>query len=200
MTVHILQTCYLSNVLRRGVRSDAQLSSTETRFQKCSQSGKNGSKHPMLSTSMADNVISYKKIKRNTQKNKNAVEWFSFLFQMHFHVAFKVCLSRKTLSTISLIFSPIFQENCVFFIFEASVLSYWQISHWMLFGSLCFLMWLLYWLAPFPFSPHNLHWKGLSLCILYWCSPNYSWLGNLFEHMLQTQSILMLEIILHNWL
>ena len=26
----------------------------------------------MLSTSMADNVISYKKIKRNTQKNKNA--------------------------------------------------------------------------------------------------------------------------------
>ena len=53
----------------------------------------------MLSTSMADNVISYKKIKRNTQKNKNAVEWFSFLFQMHFHVAFKVCLSRKTFST-----------------------------------------------------------------------------------------------------
>ena len=33
---------------------------------------------------------------------------------MHFHVAFKVCLSRKTLSTISPIFSPIFQENCVF--------------------------------------------------------------------------------------
>ena len=48
--------------LRRGVRSDAQLSSTETRFQKCSQSGKNGSKHPMLSISMACNVISCKKI------------------------------------------------------------------------------------------------------------------------------------------
>ena len=56
--------------LRRGVRSDAQLSSTETRFQKCSHSGKNGSKHPMLSTSMADNVISYTKIKRNTKKKQ----------------------------------------------------------------------------------------------------------------------------------
>ena len=105
---------------------------------------------------------------------------------------------------LTLRLSPIFQENCdfvvFFFIFEASVHSYWQISHWMLFSSLCFFMWLLYWLAPFPFSPHNLHWKGMSLCILYWCSPNFSWLGNLFEHMLQTQSILMLEIILHNWL
>ena len=40
-----------TNILRRGVRSDAQLRSTETRFQKCSQSGKNGSKHPMLSIS-----------------------------------------------------------------------------------------------------------------------------------------------------
>ena len=58
--------------LRRGVRSDAQLSSTETRFQKCSQSGKNGSKHPMLSISMAFNVISCKKVERNTQKLKIA--------------------------------------------------------------------------------------------------------------------------------
>ena len=58
--------------LRRGVRSDAQLSSTETRFQKCSQSGKNGSKHPMLSISMAYNVISCKKVERNTQKLKIA--------------------------------------------------------------------------------------------------------------------------------
>ena len=57
---------------RRGVRSDAQLSSTETRFQKCSQSGKNGSKHPMLSISMAFNVISCKKVERNTQKLKIA--------------------------------------------------------------------------------------------------------------------------------
>ena len=58
--------------LRRGVRSDAQLSSTETRFQKCSQSGKNGSKHQMLSISMAFNVISCKKVERNTQKLKIA--------------------------------------------------------------------------------------------------------------------------------
>ena len=58
--------------LWRGVRSDAQLSSTETRFQKCSQSGKTGSKHPMLSISMAFNVISCKKIERNTQKLKIA--------------------------------------------------------------------------------------------------------------------------------
>merc|ERR1711963_1251856 len=57
---------------RRGVRSDAQLRSTETRFQKCSQSGKNGSKHPMLSISMAFNVISCKKVERNTQKLKIA--------------------------------------------------------------------------------------------------------------------------------
>ena len=60
------------DILRRGVRSDAQLSSTETRFQKCSQSGKNGSKHPMLSISMAFNVISCKKVERNTQKLKIA--------------------------------------------------------------------------------------------------------------------------------
>ena len=31
---------------------------------------KNGSKHPMLQISMADNVISYKKIQRNAQKTK----------------------------------------------------------------------------------------------------------------------------------
>ena len=40
--------------IRRGVRSDAQLSCTVTRFQKCSQSGKNGSEHPMLSISFLD--------------------------------------------------------------------------------------------------------------------------------------------------
>ena len=44
--------------VRRGVRSDVQLSCTEIRFKKCSQSGKNGSKHPMLSKSMPCNVIS----------------------------------------------------------------------------------------------------------------------------------------------
>ena len=47
----------------RGVRSGAQLSCTETRFQKCSQSGKNGYKHPMLSISLAYNVNSCKKSK-----------------------------------------------------------------------------------------------------------------------------------------
>ena len=31
---------------------------------------KNGSKHPMLQISMAENVISYKKIQRNAQKTK----------------------------------------------------------------------------------------------------------------------------------
>ena len=58
--------------VRRSVRSDAQLSCTETRFQKFSQSGKNGSKHPMSSLSMAYNVISCKKVERNTQKLKIA--------------------------------------------------------------------------------------------------------------------------------
>ena len=58
--------------LRRGVRFGVQLSCTETRFQKCSQSGKNGSKHPMLPISMAFNVISCKKVERNTQKLKIA--------------------------------------------------------------------------------------------------------------------------------
>ena len=162
----------------------------------------------MLSTSMADNVISYKKNqKKHSKKQKR-----SRMIQLSFSNALSCGVQSLPFSEnffhrahksfeLTLRLSPIFQENGVFlFIFEASVLSYWQISHWMLFGSLCFLMWLLYWLAPFPFSPHNLHWKGLSLCILYWCSPNYSWLGNLFEHMLQTQSILMIEIILHNWL
>ena len=48
------------------------LSCKETRFQKCYQSGKNGSNHPMLSISMAFNVISCKKVERNTQKLKIA--------------------------------------------------------------------------------------------------------------------------------
>ena len=34
-----------TSAVRRGVRSDVQLSCTETRFQKCSKSGRNGSKH-----------------------------------------------------------------------------------------------------------------------------------------------------------
>ena len=42
---------------KKSVRTDVQLNCTETRFQKCSQSGKKGSKDPMLSISMAYNVI-----------------------------------------------------------------------------------------------------------------------------------------------
>ena len=67
----ILKAHRLRN-LRRGVRSDAQLNSTETRFQKCSQSGNNGSKHPILSISVAYNVISCKKSKETLKKIKIA--------------------------------------------------------------------------------------------------------------------------------
>ena len=56
----------------RELHSDVQLSCTETRFQKRSRSGKNGSEHPMLSISMAYNMISCKKVERNTQKLKIA--------------------------------------------------------------------------------------------------------------------------------
>ena len=52
-------------LLRRGDRSDVRLSCTETRFQKYTQSGKSGPKHPMLSISLAFNVISCKKSKGN---------------------------------------------------------------------------------------------------------------------------------------
>ena len=70
---HSIHGCFqYKRWLWRGVRSGAQLSSTETRFQKCSQSGKNGSEHPMLSISMAYNMISCKKVERNTQKLKIA--------------------------------------------------------------------------------------------------------------------------------
>ena len=62
----------IKEYIRRGVRSGVQLSCTETRFRKCCKSGKNGSKHPMLSISIAYNVISCKKIERNTQKIKIA--------------------------------------------------------------------------------------------------------------------------------
>ena len=57
--------------IRRGIRSDAQFRCTETRFQKCSQSGKNGSIHPILSISMANNVISCKKNQKKHSKNQN---------------------------------------------------------------------------------------------------------------------------------
>ena len=64
---------FLQTGLRRGVRSYAQMSCTETRFQKCSQSGRNGSKHPMLSISMAYNVISCKKTKETLKKSKSLI-------------------------------------------------------------------------------------------------------------------------------
>ena len=63
--------------IERGVRSDAQLSCTDTRFQKCSQSGKNGSKHPMLSISMAYNAISCKKNRK--KHSKNQIRWFYYV-------------------------------------------------------------------------------------------------------------------------
>merc|ERR1711963_695363 len=69
-TLHHMTSYYIVIALRRGVRSEAQLSSTETRSQKCSQSGKNGSKHPMLSISMAFNVISCKKSKETLKNSK----------------------------------------------------------------------------------------------------------------------------------
>ena len=62
----------IEEYIRRGVRSGVQLSCTETRYQKWPQSGKNGSKHIMLSISITYNVISSKKIQRNTQKIKIA--------------------------------------------------------------------------------------------------------------------------------
>ena len=76
---HKCQNCHLITwwSLRRGVRSDAQLSCTDTRFQKCSQSGKNGSKHPMLSISMAYNVISCKKNRK--KHSKNQIRWFYYV-------------------------------------------------------------------------------------------------------------------------
>ena len=56
---------------RQAVRSGVQLSCTETRFQNCSLSGKNGSKHPMLSISKAHNVISCKQNPKKHSKNQN---------------------------------------------------------------------------------------------------------------------------------
>ena len=70
--LEILSPCQ-DRSLARGVRSDAQLSCTETRFQKCSQSDKNGSKHPMVSISMASNVIPCKKSKETLKKSKSLI-------------------------------------------------------------------------------------------------------------------------------
>ena len=43
-------------------------------FHKCSQSGRNSSKHPMISISMANNVISCKKSRKKRSNNQN--RWF----------------------------------------------------------------------------------------------------------------------------
>ena len=59
--------------LWRGFRSGVQLSCTETRLQKCPQRGKNGSKHPMLSISVAYNLISCKEIKETLKKTKSLI-------------------------------------------------------------------------------------------------------------------------------
>ena len=66
-----LSGCYLFN-LGRDIRSTLHFSPKNLRIQKWSLSAKNGSKHPMSSILMADNVISYKKIKRNAKENKIA--------------------------------------------------------------------------------------------------------------------------------
>ena len=60
-------------LIRRGVRSGVQLSCTETRFQKCFQVGKNGSKDPILSISMAYNVITCKKSKETLKISKSPI-------------------------------------------------------------------------------------------------------------------------------
>ena len=54
----------------RSVRSTLPISSKNLRIWNWSKSGKNGSKHPILSISIAENVISYKK--RKAKKNR----WF----------------------------------------------------------------------------------------------------------------------------
>ena len=82
--------------LRRGVRSDAQLSCTDTRLQKCSQSGKNGSKHPMLSISMAYNVIScQKKSKETLKKSKSLILLCKFAKKMDHPIAIFMGMNRK---------------------------------------------------------------------------------------------------------
>ena len=62
----------------RGVRSGVQLSCTETRFQKCCQSGKNGSKHLMFSISLACNMISCKKSNETLIKSKLPILQWKF--------------------------------------------------------------------------------------------------------------------------
>ena len=61
----------LKRSLRRGVRSDVQSSCTETRLQKCSQSGKNGSRPNVIYINGLQCDF-MQKIQRNTQKIKIA--------------------------------------------------------------------------------------------------------------------------------
>ena len=67
-----------SKSIRRSVRSTLHISPKNLRIQKWSQSGKNGSKHPMLSVSVADNVISYKKSKETLKKPKSLLLQYKF--------------------------------------------------------------------------------------------------------------------------
>ena len=57
--------------LRQGVRSGVQLVFIETRFQKCSQNGKNGSKHNVIFI-YGLQCDFMQKIQKNTKKIKNA--------------------------------------------------------------------------------------------------------------------------------
>ena len=56
-----------------GVRSRVHLSCTETRFRKCSQSGKNGSKHPILSIYGLQCDFMQKKSKVTLKKSKSLI-------------------------------------------------------------------------------------------------------------------------------
>ena len=62
--------CLLKDMQRRSVRSSLHISPKNLRISKGSWSGKNGSKHPKLSISMAENVISYKKKQKKLSKTK----------------------------------------------------------------------------------------------------------------------------------
>ena len=61
---------YAYNLHKTQCKIEFTYQSQNLRISNWSQKGKNGSKHPMLTISMAYNVISYKKIKGNTQKIK----------------------------------------------------------------------------------------------------------------------------------
>ena len=61
----------------RGVRSGVQLSCTDTRFQKCLQSGKSDSKHPMLTISIW--LAMWFKAKNQPKHSKNQNCWLCYI-------------------------------------------------------------------------------------------------------------------------